>query len=165
MSAPGKWGDPSVPKHGWTCTDIEDLEDERAVCEMCEVQEIRYVHTMAHAEHAELRCGCVCAGRMEGDEHAAAVREERFKNLAARRAAFPSRKAWRRSESGNPFIRVNGFLITVFPKPGGFGAFLHDRTTDRREFARRTYASPEAAARAAFDAMIWAQRNWRGRAA
>lgn len=163
-AAPGKWGDPAVPKHGWECSNIEDLgPDERdwTVCQMCEFKIIRYVHTMEHPEYGELECGCICAGRMEGDERAAAVREERFKNLAARRAKFPRRAGWRSSLAGHPFIRVNGFVVTVFPRQGGWSACLHDRLTEQQEFARRTYASADDAARAAFDAMMWAERRWR----
>jgi hypothetical protein len=44
----GKWSRAGVPHKGWECVDVEDLENDRAICEMCEVTEIRYVHTMVH---------------------------------------------------------------------------------------------------------------------
>ncbi|GHV93821.1 hypothetical protein AGMMS50293_01410 [Spirochaetia bacterium] len=40
----GKWSEPGVPYKGWTCIDVEDIEEPCLTCEMCESQLIRYVH-------------------------------------------------------------------------------------------------------------------------
>jgi len=83
----GKWGDPGVPKAGWECVGVEDLEEPSVICEMCEVQEIRYVHSMEHRDYPDtLRCGCICAGNMEQDVAAARVRDAGMRKRAARPA-------------------------------------------------------------------------------
>jgi hypothetical protein len=83
-AAPGKWSDPRVPKRGWECIDIKDLEEPAAICEMCETTEIRYVHVMHHPEYPDtLDCGCICAGHMQGDPVAAREREANIKRRGA----------------------------------------------------------------------------------
>jgi hypothetical protein len=71
----GLWRVTAILQHGWSCTNIiEDLgRGNAAVCEMCEVRHTRFVHTMEHADYpfAGLRCGCICAGRMEQNAPAA----------------------------------------------------------------------------------------------
>src|SRR6185436_5595102 len=55
--------------------------------DMCEQQRIRYVHIMVHSDwNSELKCGCVCAGYMEGDLEAAQLRELGVKREARRQA-------------------------------------------------------------------------------
>lgn len=62
----GKWTQAGVPHKGWTCIDIEELEEQDHLCEMCEARHIRFVHVMEHSDHGEtLRVGCVCAGHMD----------------------------------------------------------------------------------------------------
>jgi hypothetical protein len=75
--ATGKWKVPGVPHKGWTCIDTEDLmEGNSETCEMCEVQDIRFAHVMEHKEYPDLlRCGCDCAGHMEGNLKAAEARK------------------------------------------------------------------------------------------
>lgn len=151
----GKWRDPAVPHKGWECASVEDLGEPSAVCEMCEVMEIRYVHYMAHPDYPdELACGCVCAEHMEGDYRRPREREKALRNAAQRRKRWLTR-AWNVSAKGNPFLRTDGYVITVFRKHGAWSASIHDSRTEKTLFARRLYNTQDAAKLAAFDAMIF----------
>ena len=53
---------------------------------MCGYQIIRYVHHMYHPESGRsLDCGCICAGKLEGDISKARARESAFKNIAIKK--------------------------------------------------------------------------------
>ncbi|MGA0595145.1 hypothetical protein [Enterovirga sp. CN4-39] len=150
----GKWGQAGVPHRGWTCDDIEDLGELAAVCEMCEAQEIRYVHHMSHPRYGgTLACGCVCAGHMEGDPSAAADRDKRMRNAAARRARWLSRKGWRVSQNGNPTIRAYGYRVTVFSRAGAWAASVAPLGGEPI-FSKRRWSTLRAAKLAAFDKIV-----------
>lgn len=151
----GKWRSPDVPHRGWQCTGVEDLGEPSAICEMCEVMEIRYVHYMTHPDYPdELACGCVCAEHMEGDYRRPREREKALRNAAQRRKKWLTRQ-WNVSGKGNPFLRTDGYVITVFPKRDGWSASIRDTRTEETRFARRLYRTADLAKLAAFDAMIF----------
>ena len=151
----GKWSAPGVPHRGWQCVNIEDLGAPDLICEMCELQEIRYVHYMQHSAYPEtLKCGCVCAGHMEENLAGAKRRETLLQNSAKRRAAWPDRKGWKKSRKGNPYIKVDGYHITIFPSGASWGGVVKNSLLDFELFAKRQYPTIRAAQLAAFDAMI-----------
>jgi hypothetical protein len=138
----GLWNDPTVPKRGWICVDINDLGAPQKICEMCCVQEIRYVHTMQHTAYASLEVGCVCAGHMEGSLDAARTREAGLKNRIERErrakeraieyerrvkeeaAAYSTRtrqllawRGWRISRSGNLWRMLDECRLVVIHEP------------------------------------------------
>lgn len=83
----GRWSDPDVPKHGWSCAYVRDLGpgvDRHKICEMCEAIRIRFVHVMRHSTGLELESGCICAGHMEGNVSAARARDDDRKRAAER---------------------------------------------------------------------------------
>ena len=81
-NSPNHWNDPDFPKTGWTCTGVTDFRAPNSVCEMCGYQIIRYVHHMYHLKSGHsLGCGCICAGKLEGDINKARRREADFKTL------------------------------------------------------------------------------------
>ena len=154
----GKWSMSGVPHKGWTCIDIEDLGAPDAICEMCERQDIRYVHAMQHPDYPGiLHCGCICAGHMEEDVVRARRREASMKNAARRRAAWPDRKAWRRSRQGDMVIRDRGFHVTIFERDGGWHGLIQRPATGYKRFSRRVYPSERTAQLAAFDAIVFLQ--------
>ena len=70
----GKWGQPGIPKKGWTCIEVYDLaegndqftDENMIVCEMCEGPLLRYVHLMQHPDLTEtLKVGYTCAQHMK----------------------------------------------------------------------------------------------------
>ena len=69
---------------------------------------------MEHPDHHPLVCGCVCAGKMEGDIEGARSREKEFKNRQSRRISFFRRK-WRVSRKGNEFLKIDGHVIVIYP--------------------------------------------------
>lgn len=40
-TATGKWVQAGVPHKGWSCVDIEELEEQEHLCEMCEARRAR----------------------------------------------------------------------------------------------------------------------------
>ena len=111
----GKWSQPGVPKRGWLCVGVDDLEEPTQVCEMCESMDIRFVHYMEHPNYPDtLGVGCVCAEHMEQDYVQPRERENRLRNAASRRKSWP-RRIWKTSAQGGSYINSDGFNIVVFP--------------------------------------------------
>jgi hypothetical protein len=149
---PGKWG--IAPNTGWTCTDIQDLGAPSATCQMCEIKTIRYVHYMTHPDYPDtLECGCICAGRMEGDEAAAKTREADLKSLSQKRAKWLTRD-WRISKAGNEFINTDGFNVVVYPWRGAWATRVMNNNTQEVWKPEITYETANQAKIAAFDAMF-----------
>ncbi|MEJ1992154.1 MAG: hypothetical protein P8X50_10730 [Maritimibacter sp.] len=158
MSEFGKWAQRGVPKKGWTCEDVEDLEDDRRVCEMCEHQEIRFVHYMSHPNYqGSLACGCDCAGRMEDDYVKAQQRDSAMRSAASKRKRFPKLKSWKLSQNGNPTLRMDGYRVTIFPKKQGY-KFVVKPPSAPDIWGKRIYETVPDAQKAAFDA-ISSDRN------
>lgn len=83
------------------------------------------------------------------------------KRIASRRETWPA-KIWRASEHGNAFVNVRGFNIVVFGSRKGWGIRISQRYGDRQQFGKRRYETRLEAQAAAFDALLWAERTWRG---
>jgi hypothetical protein len=114
MSAPGKWGDPIVPQHGWFCLQVVDLGELGAVCEMCETTDIRYAHHMEYADFptSSLR---LHLRRPHGGRSCrrADLRARRQRGLTGRRERWPRHRSWRRSRRGNDYLNTGRFLVCV----------------------------------------------------
>ena len=109
------WKRDDVPHSGWVCVGVVDLGKPIATCEMCGRQIIRYAHYMAHPDYHQLTCGCVCAGRMEGNIDRARQREAELKNRSRRKKTKTvSRKTWRTSQKGNQFLKIDEHVLVVF---------------------------------------------------
>lgn len=151
----GKWSVAGVPHKGWSCVEMDDLGSPTCTCEMCEIATVRYVHVMRHPEYPlELRCGCVCAGRMEEDKKGAKEREGRMRNRENRRASWPDRKAWSISGKGNHSISIAGYDTTVFKKGGGWRVVINIHSSASKKFLLRTYPTIRDAKLAAFDEIV-----------
>src|SRR5215467_13772039 len=124
----GKWREEGVPHKGWSCVDMEDLEDDREVCAMCEVAEIRYVHIMTHQEHdGGLRVGCVCAEHMEQDYTGPRLRERRL----LRRGKWLRRRWYRTFDDQVQYLNTDRFHLAVWPEAGkGWSGRITDNITD-----------------------------------
>lgn len=113
-NSPNYWEDPVFPKSGWICTSITDLGAPKGICQMCGYQIIRYVHHMYHQETGkQLDCGCVCAGKLEGDINKARKREAAFKNKLQRKINFKKKK-WKCSAKGHEYLKIKNHLIVIF---------------------------------------------------
>lgn len=98
-NSPNLWKHNEVPHSDWECVGVEDLGAPVGICEMCGYQIIRYAHHMEHKNYRPLICGCVCAGKMEGNIAEAKRRETEFKNKQARSVNF-SRESGRNPKKG-----------------------------------------------------------------
>lgn len=113
-NAQNHWNDPDFPKTSWSCTGVTDLGAPEGICEMCGYQIIRYVHHMYHMESGRsLDCGCICAGKLEGDINKALKREAAFKNKQQRKINFKKKK-WKKSARGHEYIKFKNHLIVLF---------------------------------------------------
>jgi hypothetical protein len=79
--------------------------------------------------------------------------KQRQKKIAARRERW-ARREWRVSAKGNPFTRVHGFRVVVFPRRGrwGVGIATHEQ---EGTFSPRDWATPEEAKAGAFDVLVY----------
>lgn len=145
-NSPNLWKRTDVPHDGWSCVGVEDLGAPVGICEMCGYQIIRYAHHMEHPRYHSLICGCVCAGKMEGNIEEAKRREAEFKNMQARRINFFKRK-WRRSKKGNDYLKIDDHVIVIYNiKTGNQWKYSIDN-----EFSKAAYNSRERAMSAAFE--------------
>jgi hypothetical protein len=175
----GHWGDPSFPKTGWYCVSEDDLgreEDNWATCEMCQTKSIRHVHHLRHSDMEQtLACGCVCAGRLEGDPEAPKKREREWarkireiernarnhqKQLAARQLEEIRRRTswikdgWHPSslKPENIWKKTPLGIVTIFKTGSGYKARLNDQfVPDDR---RHVYTEQAEAMEAAFHKFI-----------
>ena len=173
--ASGKWREPGVPHKGWECIDVEDLGRPSLICEMCESATIRFVHLMEHPDYpVALKCGCICAGHMEGDYTARAAREResqmkrvariREKELIKRtvRRSMWLYQSWRESEKGNPYLNYGGYNVVVYPVGQAWGFRVVNREdSDDKVIAKIMLPSENAAKLRALDAIEWLEQQAR----
>ena len=153
QNARGKWGKKGVPHKGWICVEIEDLGSPDKICDMCESQEIRYAHHMEHQGYPDvLVVGCICAGNMEQDLHAAKARDSQMRSRFSKRKRWLSRK-WKISKKGNPWITSDGYRVTVYRKDAGWGATISAVDKPYVVHSRRAFPNVEGAKLSAFDAV------------
>lgn len=106
---------------------------------MCDQERVRYVHVMEHEDHPDqLRCGCVCAGHMEGDLAAAWDRQESLKCKLKADARWLNR-GWKRSQAGNEYRKEDGTLVIIFGRAGRWGYQV--KSADGRAITRRNLPS------------------------
>jgi hypothetical protein len=147
----GKWSQTNIPHKGWTCVDIEDLEEPSLTCEMCESQTIRYVHYMSHPDYRdELKVGCVCAGHMEEDLLTAKKRDDFLKSRSSKRKRWLYRN-WKISLKGNEYLKVDGYIVTVFNKNDKWVGYIKEIDGGYEIFSRNKYNSLEEIKLACFD--------------
>ena len=147
-NSPNLWNRDDVPHKGWTCSGVEDLGAPVGICEMCGYQIIRYAHYMVHPNYHSLVCGCVCAGKMEGDLAVAKEREAELRKKTSRRINFFKRK-WKKSYAGNDYLKISGHVVVIYNiKNGNKWNYSIDG-----QFSPKTYPTRENALSAAFEAL------------
>jgi len=152
----GKWREPGFPRNGWTCGDVQDLEEPQHTCEVCESASVRYVHWLTHSNYPQqLGAGCVCAGHLTEDPVGARDREKSAINITKRRANWLKRK-WRISAKGHHFLNTDGYNVVVFSKGPSRYAYriIRKDESDAVTWSPRELATEEAAKLAAFPAML-----------
>lgn len=88
---------------------------------------------------------------MEQDLQAARHRKSSMKTSLRRRQAFVRSRHWRISQKGNPWMRRDGWTVTIFPRGRGFKAVLS--RADKKIFLPQVFATPDEAKLAAYDVM------------
>lgn len=163
-SVSGLWSKLNVPHKGWTCIEVEDLQVAEGTCEMCGRESIRYVHHMEHPQYTDsVAAGCMCAEKMEDDyssesrPSAAKQREATLRNAASRRGRWPKLQSWRTSKKGNPWIKKDGLIVTVFSAGDRFKFSIKASAGDKTYFSARFYPTVDAAKLASFDALTLLQ--------
>lgn len=157
-----KWKDKTVPNLGWDCSYIEDVgSDDMETCEMCESSQIRYVHTVTHESYGELRVGCVCGGRMCGDEETSLKNEKNLKILIKDKDKLLNKK-WRISKNGNDYIKLGDLLFTVFYKKGHYHYSLNSGNHTTFSDYKSYYHTKDDAKLAGIDKILgWKHRQYK----
>lgn len=166
------WDQPGVPHKGWRCIDVvdnrpgdvgpgDDVTEGYPTCEMCGQERIRFVHLMEHPDFPQqLDVGCFCAEKMEGDYTGPRRREATLRSKAARRAKWLTRR-WNESAKGNRFLRIEGFVLTVFRdsrRPGHWKCSIQEPGSDKAIFGTQSHPSEDAARLALFE-KFWSLRR------
>lgn len=153
----GKWSEAGVPKKGWNCIGIDDLEEPSQTCEMCGNAEIRYVHYMKHPDYPEeLAVGCICAENMEQDYLRPREREKRLRALASRRKTW-GRRQWKVSSRGNPYLNAEGYNLVLTQSGRGWQVIIKNRETERQQAGHKYFHTENEARDAALQALLWAK--------
>ncbi|MCQ2240034.1 ATP-dependent helicase [Treponema sp.] len=130
--------DPEFPMTGWICSGITDLGKPSEICRLCGHQIIRYVHHMHNTQTGmTLGCGCICAGKLEGDLEKAREREGALKNKLQRKISFKKKK-WKKSAKGHEYLKVKNHLMVIFHfKNSGKWTFSLDNNFSEKKFNSR----------------------------
>ena len=125
---------------------------------MCGKERLRYIHTMEHADHADLDVGRICAGKMATNYDAAAA-EKKLKAKAGVRSRWLSRR-WRTSAKGNPFLLIDGLVLGIAPFRGGWRYWITEQDGDGTFRGNgRSYLTPDEAKLALFEAYWQAKQG------
>jgi hypothetical protein len=159
----GKWSQPGVPHRGWIEVDVYDLGEPSQTCEMCEVMDIRYVHVVEHPEYPEqLEVGCVCAEHLTGDLVGPKAKEKKLKSIAKNKDTW-SKKSWKMSAKGNPYLNEDGFNLVIMrdyvASPPAWRVRVANRVTGQQKFGTKRYPTVDDAKLGAFDALGWAREH------
>lgn len=142
------WERDDVPKTGWHCIGVTDLQAPVGICGMCGHQVIRYVHHMVHPQFHQIDAGCICAGKMEGNIERAKQRERDFKNKEARKESFMSRK-WKNSKNNNSYLKIKDHLIVLYYSP----EYKNWKYSLDNKFCEEVFRTKAEAKSAAFEAL------------
>lgn len=156
MSRSGKWLRDEVPKIGWTLAGLDVVEgDDLETCEMCEREQIRYVQLMHHEGWAEdLRCGCVCAGWMTGDDAGAQRRDAWMHSVMGRRGRWLTRR-WNQITDGWTILKTNKMRISLMRDDQGlWGGDVRDNVTKEVRAVPEKFAALDDAKLAAFPVVL-----------
>ena len=128
----------ALPQTGWSCVGISDFKDATLLCNMCHKKLVRFVHYMKHPDvNRILMVGCVCAGRMEGNEESASFRENNYKGRLSRKNTFLKKK-WRLSSKGHPYIKVRNdiYLMYFINEENKWILFINGKTDQKKYNSR-----------------------------
>jgi hypothetical protein len=108
------WNKDGVPHKGWNCRNVTDTGQATSKCEMCGNGTVRYVHYLEHDEFPDvIKVGSECSKKLAENYSIASWVEKRIKSHPSERAKWSS-KAWKISRSGNPYLKYEDYLITIF---------------------------------------------------
>jgi hypothetical protein len=92
-----------IPQSGWEWLDVTDNDTRTHICQACRVARVRHVHRISHPEvPTPLLAGCLCAGRLTGDELFAKGQEHQMVREYRKRQKFVT-KGWCRPLRGEPY--------------------------------------------------------------
>lgn len=159
----GKWNDPLVPKHNWDDLSVQDLENERMICQMCESKQIRFAHEMIHEEYEDiLLCGCCCAEKMEKDPNIPKLLEKKYKKALRQQNKLKKKfeENWISSKKGNLYIIEDQIHFVMFKDYKNQISLKGTDQIDNFEITSgRKYSDVESAKSGAFMGYQWFQNR------
>lgn len=114
------------PVKGWVEIEVEDLGRDPAdhqLCGYCGQEHVRYLHKLYHQDGGwpVQEVGCICAGKLTGDELGAKALDRAARNLSARRAHWCTLKGWRAGRNGSKILKKDGRIFCL--NSGKFGGW------------------------------------------
>ena len=143
-----KFKNPDFPQDGWLLGNVIDNINPDFICEACESHPIRYVHHLTHPAYAdELKCGCVCAGRMTNDPEGATLLDQQAR-AETRRASLRRRQeqavedqrkygTWKVTAKGNHTSSMGLYRATIFKDGDQFRFIFSNATIKLKETSHR----------------------------
>lgn len=114
----GMIGVPGFPTRGWVELEVEDLGRDPAdhqLCGYCGQEHVRYLHKLDHSDGGwpVQEVGCICAGKLTGDELGAKASDRAARNLSARRANWCGLKGWKIGRKGGLVLKKDGRVFCL----------------------------------------------------
>ncbi len=160
----GLWLVPKFPRAGWRFSRITDLGEEAIPCQMCLNASVRYAHVLSNdAVPSPIIVGLKCAEPLLNDYFRPEKREREYRTDLRIRNDW-SKREWKTSRTGNPYINARGYNITIWRKGPGFGVTIQLENKFDREFVRndpKMYATLEEAKFGALDRLLEARTESR----
>jgi len=117
---------PAFPLTEWEYIRVKDLRDKKERCPCCRRQTFRFGHILEHSDWPEpIRVGCVCAGRLTGDEEAPVRMQKVEERISKITENFFSAK-WQDAGLGGIVAKVGRFKIQIMQCNGVFKFRLND---------------------------------------
>jgi hypothetical protein len=158
----GMIGVEGFPTTGWIEVEVEDLgkdEDDHQLCGYCGQEWVRYLHKIDHPDGGWPRqeVGCICAGKLTGDELGAKALDRAARNISARRSNWCTLKGWRVGRKGGLIIKKDGRIFALnCSKYGSWAGSWTGRGDDVWQRVDGWHRDLDAAKLALFDAVYGA---------
>lgn len=143
----------NFPRDGWSCINVVDHGEAIARCDACGRHRIRHAHMLTHPQWPQtIECGCICAGKLEGDIAKAKRREKIIHRRSARRHKWTDHKQWNLLPNGVWKNDGQGWQSIIYPTPNGWAGLVRHLKIDYEYHCPGNFKEVDEARLAVFDA-------------
>lgn len=117
------WNKEGIPHKGWSCVKVIDSGHASSKCEMCGNGTVRYIHYLEHDDYSEdIKVGSECSKKLAENYSMASFVETYIKKYPTEKSKW-SNKSWKISRSGNPYLKHDEYIITIYKDKFKLGNF------------------------------------------